>query len=261
MTAPDGDPFAQDGHRVRFEWGHDGVARLGPRCLAVVVVDVISFSTAVSIAVEREVGVVPFRWGDERAADAARALGAVLAGSRSDTGPSLSPASLMPLAPGTLVVLPSPNGSTCCAIGADAGATVVAGSIRNAGATGRWVLAALEGALARRAARPAVAVVAAGERWPSGALRPSLEDLLGAGAVLAAAVAAGVPTEWLSPEASLAVAAHDAVGGQLPTLIEGSVSGRELIGRGFAEDVRLALERDATDRVPVLVDGAFVSRT
>lgn len=264
MTELARDVFAQDGYQVRFEWGHEGVARLGSRCGAVVVVDVLTFSTAVSVAVERDVRVVPFRWGDERAGEAARAAGAVLAGPRSGAGPSLSPGSLATLAPGALLVLPSPNGSTCCAMAAEAGAAVVAGCLRNARATGRWLHSALEEASATGWAGPrrsAVAVVAAGERWPSGALRPALEDLVGAGAVLASAIAGGLRADLVSPEARLAIAAHEAIGDELPSFIDGSVSGQELIGRGFRDDVRLALERDATDRVPLLVDGAFVSRT
>src|SRR5438477_189320 len=55
-------------------------------------------------------------------------------------------------------------------------ATGMAGCLRNAAAVGRF----LRGALG------AVTVIAAGERWPDGSLRPALEDLLGAGAILAA---------------------------------------------------------------------------
>ena len=35
-------------------------------------------------------------------------------------------------------------------------------------------------------------------------------------------------------------------------------SGAELVERGFAEDVRLASEVDASDVVPALVEGRFV---
>ncbi|MEV0095209.1 hypothetical protein [Streptomyces sp. NPDC050738] len=86
---------------------------------------------------------------------------------------SLSPAALRraPFVP--RLVLPSPNGS---AIAAAAGeSAVLAGSLRNASAVGRWLADRGYGTLDRP-----VAVIASGERWPDGSLRPALEDLLGA---------------------------------------------------------------------------------
>ena len=76
------------------------------------------------------------------------------------------------------LVLPSPNGSTVSARLAAAGATVVGVSLRNAAAAAAWVRA--------RAGDGPVAVVAAGERWYDGPLRPAAEDLWGAGAFIAA---------------------------------------------------------------------------
>nr|BFF19645.1 hypothetical protein GCM10025730_31660 [Promicromonospora thailandica] len=40
--------------------------------------------------------------------------------------------------------------------------------------------------------------------------------------------------------------------------VGGSASGRELLDSGFADDVTIATDLDATDVVPVLMDGAFV---
>src|SRR5437763_1493771 len=105
---------------------------------------------------------------------------------------SLSPAALRAAPAPERLVLPSPNGSAIAAA-APPGVTVVAACLRNATAVGRWV--------AQRAS--AVTVVPAGERWPDGALRPALEDLLGAGAVVAAAATAA-PALALSPEAQAA---------------------------------------------------------
>jgi len=94
---------------------------------------------------------------------------------------------------------------------------VVAACLRNTATVGSWLTAHDYGTPERP-----VAVVAAGERWPDGALRPALGDLLGAGAVTA------------------------------------GVSGRELASTGFAGDVAIAAERDVCAVVPVRDgNGAF----
>jgi 2-phosphosulfolactate phosphatase len=177
-----------------LEWGEAGVRALGAVVGLIVVVDVLSFSTSVSIAVEH--------------------------------GGSVAP-----------------TGSSCAMAAAETGAMVVVGCLRNASAVGR-LIAAHGGACA---------VIAAGDRWPDGSLRPAVEDLLGAGAILAM-----VDDAVLSPEARAAVGAFRAVRLAIEQPIRDSASGRESIERGFAVDVELAAELDATDRVPVLVDGAFV---
>jgi 2-phosphosulfolactate phosphatase len=84
----------------------------------------------------------------------------------------------------------------------------------------------------------AVAVVAAGERWPDGSLRPAVEDLYGAGAVIEALRVLG----WtdLSPEARAAAAAYTAVRPDLGQALAASASGRELVAAGFGEDVAIA---------------------
>jgi 2-phosphosulfolactate phosphatase len=94
-------------------------------------------------------------------------------------------------------------------------------------------------------------VVPAGERWPDGGLRPAIEDLLGAGAIIHALA---LPC---SPEAQLARDAWRAAGTDLPRLIRASVSGRELVDGGFPRDVDLALERGVSSSAPRLIDGAY----
>lgn len=239
----------QAAHQVRLEWGPVAVQALAPLDVAVVV-DVLSFSTTVTVAAEQGMAVYPFRWRDHRAAAFAQEHDAALAVQRQDAravgGVSLSPASVACAAGVRRVVLPSPNGSTLSALLAESGATVVAGCLRNAAAVARWLVPRLE-------AGESVAMVPAGERWPDGSLRPAVEDLWGAGAVLDAVLALGRAD--LSVEAAVAVAAFRGAG--LPADLTGCSSGIELGAAGFPEDVSIAGELDASDAVPVLSDGAF----
>src|SRR3990167_5905678 len=99
--------------RVHCEWGLSGVQALRERVAVMVIVDVLSFSTAVDVAVHRHARIHPFPYGDDEAARAGAAgRGGRWAPSRKAGGQlSLSPASLMKLNPGERLLLPSPNGS------------------------------------------------------------------------------------------------------------------------------------------------------
>src|SRR5215469_4131821 len=97
------------------EWGLHGVEMLCERVSVLIIVDVLSFSTAVAVAVARGASVIPFPLEDRKAArQAAAAARAVLAEPRSSTtnaGYSLSPQSLATIPSGAKLLLPSPNGS------------------------------------------------------------------------------------------------------------------------------------------------------
>jgi 2-phosphosulfolactate phosphatase len=240
----------QAAYRIRFDWGPAGaralVADARPGDVAVVV-DVLSFTTTLSVALDRGIRVYPYPWAAAHAPAYAAERDAVLAVGRraglADGGAvSLSPASFGEVSGIERVVLPSPNGSAISFRLRDAGVTVVGACLRNAAAVGRR-FAGYEGR---------VSVVAAGERWPDGSLRPAAEDLWGAGAVLA-----GLSVAEASPEARIAATAYDALGADLGRALAECVGGRELAADGFARDVEIAAATDVSDVVPVLHDDAF----
>ena len=267
--------FDQAEYALRCEWGPRGIEQLAGISHVLIVVDVLSFSTAVDIAVENGAVVFPYGDRDEGLETYARTrLARIAEKVRTQSGFSLSPASLRAVPPEYRLVLPSPNGGALCLAGGTVGrrlcsaARTFTACLRNAGAV----------AAAARQCGSTFAVVPAGERWPDGSLRPAIEDWIGAGAVLARLP--GTP----SPEAALAIAAFESYrsrcidlsrsthrnrdhsrfgereGAELlsGSILEQSISGKELIGRGFAEDVALAAEFDASTTAPVLRDGAFV---
>jgi len=236
-------------HRVRFDWGPTGADAIAEGADVAVVVDVLSFTTTLCVAVERGITVLPYRWKDERAAayaverDATLAVGRLEARSLPGrSGVSLSPAAMAQVSGVERVVLPSPNGSAISFGLADRGCTVVGACLRNRTAVARRLL---DGG-------GTIAVVAGGERWPDDTLRPCAEDLWGAGAVLAL-----LPDADLSPEARLAADAFRAVEPRLASALHGCAGGRELADAGFAEDVDVAAQLDLADVVPVLERGEF----
>ncbi len=231
--------FGQSAYAVRCEWGAAGLAACAPGSAAVVIVDVLSFCTAVDVAVGRGARVFPYRFRDANAYAFAGAHGALLAGADRHVGYSLSPASLQTLPAGAAIVLPSPNVATLSLLAGDV--PTYAGCLRNAAAVA--YAAAQHGG--------PVTVIPAGERRPDGNPRSAIEDWLGAGAVIHS-----LPGRR-SPEAALAETAFLQARDQMSTLLLACGSGLELVERGCAEDVALAAALNVSAPAPRLVAGAY----
>jgi 2-phosphosulfolactate phosphatase len=230
-----------------------GADAVGPGASIIAVVDVLSFTTTLTVAADLGIEVLPYRWRDERAVAFAARHRATLAVGRSEVGPgrpvSLSPSTIRAARDIERLVLPSPNGSTVARRLAETGATVIGVSLRNAAAAARWTARQVAGS-------GAVAVIAAGERWQAdGSLRPAVEDLWGAGAFVQGLLGQGVT--GLSPEAQQAAAAYRHITAGVREALFGCASGRELAGDGYPQDVEIAAELDASDVVPVLTDERF----
>ncbi|KRB38514.1 2-phosphosulfolactate phosphatase [Microbacterium sp. Root180] len=141
-------------------------------------------------------------------------------------------------------------------VAAAATGLVVLGGLRNAAAIARAVLAEQE----RRGVRTSIAVIACGERTsrdPDAPVRFAVEDLLGAGAVIAALADLGV--DHSSPEAAVAGEGFRALRGAAKHLLTASGSGRELDAAGARDEVLAAAAVDAASVVPVLRDGVFTA--
>lgn len=235
--------YSQSDYDVRCEWGAGGIEAVAPGSDVIVIIDTLSFTTCVDIATSRGALIFPLA-EDRSASELAAAVGGQVAAHRGEPGYSLSPASLVTISPAARLVLPSPNGSRLTAKAKEAApeAVILAGCLRNARAVA--VAAARFG---RR-----IALIPAGERWRTDeSLRPALEDWLGAGAIIASLPGGR------SPEAAAAAAAFDGLRHDIRSVMLGCASGRELIDRGFPEDVELAGQLDSSDSVPVLRDGAY----
>lgn len=248
------DPAHTQAHfRIRFDWGQDGARAATPGASIAVVIDVLSFTTALSYAIDAGMEVFPYRWKDASAQVFAREHDAALAIGRGETahgGITLSAASIRAARGVERLVLPSPNGSTVAYQLACAGTTVLGACLRNRTAVARWIASNAD------REQGAIALIAAGERWPDGSLRPAIEDLWGAGAVIAALHDAG----WtdLSPEARMAMAAFTAASGVVLDELRDCASGRELIDIGFGQDVDDAATLDDSANVPLLRGERFV---
>ena len=225
--------------KLHVEWGErafDHEANIA------IIVDCLSFSSALAVACARGAIVYPFslRAGAKRFADA---MGIPVVGKRNEGTLSLSPPSLDALEQGSQIVLPSPNGANLTLLAKQE--NVLGGALRNARAVAKAAFATGED----------IIIVAAGERWPAdNSLRPAFEDWIAAGAI--ASVLVG-EVEF-SVEAELAVASFHSIRDDLSSSLRDCISGQELIERGFSVDVDWAAELNATDCVPRL---SFEKRT
>ena len=238
--------FTQDRYRCRLDWGRHGARQAAERGDITVIVDTLSFSSAVATAVYHGAVVYPCATTDDLAALGAQ-YGAEVAVRRHEVPSkgrfSLSPPTYVGVAAGTAIVIASPNGAVCSTYGRRAPHLFV-GALNNASA----VAAAVSSLLDRTGL--GVTVVACGERWKAptedGALRFAIEDYLGAGAILSQ-----LPHPR-SPEARVCAAAFVGARAELPQLIEDCGSGRELRAMGFGQDAVHAARLDCYDAVPVM---------
>jgi 2-phosphosulfolactate phosphatase len=247
------DVFAQSPYRCRLDWGRHGARAAAERQDILVIVDTFSFSTAVVTAVQGGGLVYPCA-EDEQPGVLAQRIGGEVAVRRKDVPAkgrfSLSPLTYLHLAPGTRIVLASPNGATCSRH-ARAVPFLFVGALVNA-ATVATVVSHLLDTTDR-----CVTIIACGERWqpPSadGALRVALEDYLGAGAILASL------RYEQSPEARVCAGAFTHSRHDIAALLWECGSGRELREMGFPEDVHHAAQLNTYDAVPVM-RGTHVER-
>ena len=222
---------------VPLAWGPRGFDALAVACDAVIIVDVLSFSTSVDIVLAA--GATVFPCGDR---EEARALAAAVRGvavvRRGEPGLSLSPASLSAIPPGTRLALAAVNGGAVAAraISGRRDLLVFVACLRN--------MAAVATAVRALAQRPGLA--AAGERRRDGSIRFAREDWLSVGA---GADALQLP---LAPRAAAAADSFRKTRGNLEAALLATRSGRELADRGFAHDVRLAAETGVSATVPQL---------
>jgi len=156
----------------------------------------------------------------------------------------------------------SRNGAAVVAAAGES--TVLIGSLRNASAVARTVLEMQN----RRQARTSVNVIAAGELTDAGDLRFAVEDLLGAGTIIAALSDLGA--DHTSPEAAAACESARGLRRALRHLLTASGSAKE-IADGVEATAKIeaaglvptapaaAAQIDATEAVPVLAGGEFVA--
>lgn len=247
-------PHHHDGGspRVWLAWGRRGAQAAAERGDILVVIDTLRFSTATATAVHHGALIYPCPPDEALFTALAERVGGEVAyhsaspslHSSASTRFTLSPRSYLGIEPGTRIVLPSPNGSTCCQYGARAAALFV-GTLVNAQAVARAVshlLSADE--------RLNATLLACGERWrvpdEEGALRFALEDYLGAGAVLSALPFAQ------TIEAQVCGTTFQAMREHLEAVLWECESGQELRAKGLDEDVRDAAQLNIYDTVPVL---------
>ncbi|MEI5908215.1 2-phosphosulfolactate phosphatase [Bacillus spongiae] len=246
--------FDQSPYRIRVEWGKRGAREAAERGDIVIIVDVLSFSSTVVSAVKYGATIYPYPPSLD-GKEFAKKIGAEFILGRSEAAkggnPTLSPSSFNPTHFNEKYVLTSLNGSFCTWVAAKVPALFI-GSLLNASSV------ALVANQYSTNTKANITVVPCGEQWgdvrkEEDTLRPSIEDYLGAGAILTSL------DGEKSPEAEVCMAAFPQVKERIAQLIWDCGSGRELRERGFAVDVEHCSQLNKYQVVPLLHNHYFVN--
>jgi 2-phosphosulfolactate phosphatase len=244
--------FSQSPYICRVEWGKRGAREAAERGDIIIIVDVLSFSSTVITALRYGAILYPYPPhldGEEYA----EKMGAEYILGRTEAAkigkPTLSPVSFQPGHANKKYVLSSLNGAFCTWVASKVPALLI-GSLLNASS------AAAAANQLRWQTNANITVVPCGEQWSDveeyeERLRPSIEDYLGAGAILS-----NVKGEK-SPEAEVCIGAYQSAKQKIKELIWDSGSGRELRARGFEEDVIHCSRLDVYQTVPILNKNHF----
>ncbi|XRG79163.1 2-phosphosulfolactate phosphatase [Rossellomorea sp. GAMAL-10_SWC] len=246
--------FDQSNYECRVEWGKRGAREAAERGDITIIVDVLSFSSTVVSAVVQNAIVYPYPPNLDGKAYAKK-IGAEYILGRNEAAvlgkATLSPVSFNERHTNNKFVLCSLNGAFCSWIASKVPALLI-GSLLNASS-----VASLANRL-KKEKNVNITVIPCGEVWNDlheneDALRPSIEDYLGAGAIL-------VELEGTkSPEAEVCIGAFLHSKHKIKDLIWECGSGRELRMKGFEDDVMHCRQLNHFKVVPVLRNDCFVN--
>jgi len=226
---------------IKCEWGLNGIEVLALYTDVFVIVDVLSFSSAVDVAVSRGAVIYPFNPNTDAIDAFAESVGAVVASPTHSSEFSLSTGTLVNIPSSTRLILPSLNGAVLSL--ATGSVPTFAGCLRNAQAV----------AQAAQQIGQRIAVIPAGERWTTDStLCPSLEDWIGAGSIIEHLRGSRSPEAWAA-----ATLFRDARRKGLTGLLRSASSGKELIAADRLADVDRAAEYNVSMCAPRLIDGAY----
>lgn len=155
---------------------------------------------------------------------------------------------------GTLDLATDDDAAASLARAAEAGgAHVIVGGLRNAAAVAAHVMEVQRA----RGVRTSISIIAAGyvDDGAAAGVRFAVDDLLGAGAVVAALGDLGI--DHASPDAAVAGEGFRALGGAVRHLLTASGTGRALAAEGRRDAVLAGATRDAASVVPVLRAGVM----
>ena len=245
--------FDQSNYECRVEWGKRGAREAAERGDITIIVDVLSFSSTVVSAVNHGAMIYPYPPNLDGKKYAEELGGEYILG-RNEAAilekATLSPISFNQNHANNKYVLCSLNGAFCSWIAAKVPALLI-GSFLNASSVAAYVNKL------RKQTHANITVIPCGEVWNDiqeneDALRPSIEDYLGAGAILAELE--GVK----SPEAEVCIGAYLHSKLKIKELLWECGSGRELRIKGFEKDVLHCSQLNCFNVVPILKNDCFI---